>query len=268
MKKRLAILLSLSSILFIQVALYIKSADKFDNYIIKAEKVDNNISFTTPEEIKEEKDSTNREEVKNIKNEAKENKTTKVETKSTEKEPNIEKKDEVKSKSIIKNDSKQKETPEKKEESKKLSELEIIAQKQDKLGTIGRLYLPSVNLNVAVYEANAYQGENYNAQKIVDAKDSAAHFYLGDKAIIADHNYQGFKKIMNLKIGDKAYVKKADGTIEIYQIKERFIGKNTGTDIVTPEGISIADTEQDLIMYTCYTNDGDITITRWDRILA
>lgn len=264
MKKNLVILLSLCSILFIQTSLYIKSAD---NYIIDAEKVDNNISLTTPEEILEEKESPNSEDVNNVKKETKETNTAKAETNTTKKETIQTKKEVVQSKPASNNASKQENNIVKKEEPKKLTELESIAEKKDKLGTVGRLYLPSVNFNVAVYEANAYKGEEYNAQKIVDAKDSAAHFYLGGKAIIADHNYQGFKKIMNLKIGDKAYVKKADGTIEIYQIKEKFIGKNTGTDIVNSEGVSIANTEQDLVMYTCYTDDGDITITRWDRVL-
>ena len=80
------------------------------------------------------------------------------------------------------------------------------------------------------------------------------------------HNYQGFKVIANLQIGARAYVKLQDGTIEIYELKENFIGKNTGTDITYTNGISIKDTEQDLVMYTCYTDYGDITITRWDRV--
>lgn len=269
MKKRIAILLSLTTILCTQVVLYTSSTIKFDNHVLNSEKIKSTISYTDNEKIKEAESSNDSLEESVSKTENKEsNKTTKVESKPVEKPSNSIKK-ETPSKPSNNTISKEESNKVigKQEETKKLTEIETIAASKDKLGTIGRLYLPSVNLNVAVYEANAYRGEEYNAQKIVDAKDSAAHFYLGGKEIIADHNYQGFKKIMNLKIGDKAYVKKADGTIDIYQIKENFIGKNTGTDIVNSEGISIVDMKQDLIMYTCYTNDGDITITRWDKVL-
>ena len=70
--------------------------------------------------------------------------------------------------------------------------LEIIKQRNDSLGTYGRLYLPTISLTVGVYNANIYKNENYNAQTIVDNKDSAAYYEFKGKYIIADHNYQGF----------------------------------------------------------------------------
>ncbi len=141
--------------------------------------------------------------------------------------------------------------------------IEIIKNDKTKLGTLGRLYFPSLNHSVALFHASLYD-ENLNAQVIVDNKDSAAHFSLGDSFVIADHNYQGFKKIINLNIGDKAYIKKCDGSIMIYKLNNKFIGENIKTDLISKEGTSVQKMEADLIMYTCYNTGNDIMITLWD----
>lgn len=137
--------------------------------------------------------------------------------------------------------------------------------KKDKLGTKGRLYFPSLNFSVALYYANAYNDENYNAQKIVDDKDSAAYFYFYQYELISDHNYQGFNKIINLSINDKMYIKNADNTNSYYVLKDKFIGQNLKDDLVSKEGQSVLDMDGDLIIYTCYNKD-DIIITIWDSI--
>lgn len=148
-----------------------------------------------------------------------------------------------------------------------ISILDQIKLKKDHLGTYGRLYLPTINHSVAVYYANVYNDENYNAQQIVDREDSAAYYKLGEKYIIADHHYQGFKKIINLNAGTKGYIKMNDGTIKTYYLKNKLIGENIGVDLTDENGNSIQTLEGSLVMYTCYTSDKKIMITLWDEVI-
>jgi len=152
------------------------------------------------------------------------------------------------------------------EKPKTVNFVEQISNSNDLLGTFGRIYLPSINLNVAVYYANLEIGAGYNAQTIVDKEDSAAYFNLGEKSIIADHNYQGFNKLFSLNINDVAYIKNVDGTIATYKLTSKFIGKNIVDDLIDLDGNSVKDKEGNLIMYTCYQSDYDVMITLWTRI--
>lgn len=148
---------------------------------------------------------------------------------------------------------------------KKTNIIEKIKNNNDRLGTRGRLYLPTINLNVALNDANVYKDGNYNAQDIVDAKDSAAYYTYGKKITIADHNYQGFKKLNNLKIGDNSYIKLKNGKVETYKLIDKFIGKNTVADLVNQDGISVQKMNGDLVMYTCYGSNS-IVITIWTKV--
>lgn len=139
--------------------------------------------------------------------------------------------------------------------------------KPEKLGTLGRLYLPTINYSVAVYYANVYNNEEYNAQTIVDNEDSAAYYQLGNKYIIADHYYQGFKKIINLSVGDEAHIKMNDGTIKKYHLENKLVGQNTSVDLTDEAGNSIQTMDGTLVMYTCYGSDKTIMITLWNEIL-
>lgn len=158
-----------------------------------------------------------------------------------------------------------KETPPKKTETSKpvTNPLDSIKNDQGKMGDYGRLYISSVNLSVAVYNANIMAGAGYNAQQIVDAKDSAAFYPFGNSYVIADHNYQGFNKIINLSNNAKAYLKKSDGSIITYTMTKKYVGKNTKVDLIDENGISVKEQSSDLIMYTCY-GDNSIMITLWN----
>lgn len=138
---------------------------------------------------------------------------------------------------------------------------------REKFGTLGRLYLPTINHSVAVYYANVYNNTSYNAQKIVDDEDSAAYYQLGNKYIVADHYYQGFKKIVNLNVGDTASIKMNDGTVKNYYLKNKLIGINASADLTDEAGNSIQTMDGTLVMYTCYTSDKKIMITLWDEII-
>ncbi len=143
-------------------------------------------------------------------------------------------------------------------------ELENVRNDSRTLGTFGRLYLPSVNLNVALYQTEIETGTE--AQKIVDNRDSAAYFSVASHQIIADHSHQGFHKIADISIGEKAYIKKNDSSITTYQLIQKFEGMNQGSDLTDLNGKSVFDEKENLIMYTCYKineYENHVMITIW-----
>lgn len=129
------------------------------------------------------------------------------------------------------------------------NEMDIIYENTDTLGTYGRLFVPSVDLNVALYLADMTSN---NVQRIVDNRDSAAYFDFNNQNVIADHNHQGFHKIIDISAGDFAYIKKLDGSMDIYQMINKFEGENIVYDLVDLNGNSILTGKNSLVMYTCY----------------
>lgn len=63
----------------------------------------------------------------------------------------------------------------------------VLAEMQRRPGMNGRLVIPSVGVNVALFDGHA--------QRFVDAKDSAAYFLAGNTMLVGDHWNQGFSKI-------------------------------------------------------------------------
>lgn len=123
----------------------------------------------------------------------------------------------------------------------------------------GRLYIPSLNLNVALYYGHY--------QYITDREDSANIFFFGndDGYTIADHNYQEFSKLFNIKIGTRGYIKnKYLGEIHI-ECVDVFNGYNNGSFIVDENGIN-AMNRTDYMMYTCHYNSEQVLICLWNVI--
>ena len=126
-------------------------------------------------------------------------------------------------------------------------------------GTFGRIYIS--NYNAALYDYNVNTKSDLSLQTIVDNKDSAAYYKNHGKLVIADHNSQGFKVLVNLSEGTIASIKFENGKTIKYKLINKSEGTNEGYDLVDSNGNSFFDMEFDLIMYTCY-NDG-IMVTLW-----
>jgi hypothetical protein len=120
----------------------------------------------------------------------------------------------------------------------------------------GRLYIPSVGIDVALY----YEC----SQEVVDMEDGAAIFdregYEG--LIIGDHNYQGFSKLSNISSGSTGYIKLADGEILNIQCIEYAQGHNTKSEITYTDG-TIVSSGYDFLMYTCQYGWQNIGIWKW-----
>lgn len=130
----------------------------------------------------------------------------------------------------------------------------VLKEMANRPGMVGRLVIPSVGVNVALFSGSS--------QAIVDAQDSAAYFSAGNAMVIGDHWNQGFTKIKSCTVGTKAYIYRGD-SIETLTCTNVCRGINNDYDILYEDGTS-ATTGSWLLMYTCNgANYHDITITIW-----
>lgn len=124
----------------------------------------------------------------------------------------------------------------------------------------GRLYIESVGIDVALYR------DQYNKQKAVDRKDSACYFRMSNGGwIIADHNTQAFKTLLDVKVGDEATIVLQNGEIKHFVCVEVLDGINTGHGI-TNKSRKVQHGRYDLLMYTCITNWQDVRICHWNFV--
>jgi len=141
----------------------------------------------------------------------------------------------------------------------------IIAEMK-KRGSVGRLKISSVGVDVALFEVSCYDSKKN--QDVVDKKDSAAYMtdandYFGF-TIIGDHSNQGFVKMKNSIPGKTTAVIDFGTYKETYICTKKFKGRNVG-DLIDLNGKSIAGrNDGGLTMYTC-NSDGTVTITFWEK---
>ena len=123
----------------------------------------------------------------------------------------------------------------------------------------GRLYIPNLNINVALY----YGYDQY----ITDRNDSANIFFFGDDHgyTIADHNYQEFSKLFKITVGTQGYIQhQVRGKRDIRCVAV-FNGYNNGRYIVNENGVN-AMNRTDYMMYTCHYNSGKVLICLWNIV--
>lgn len=123
----------------------------------------------------------------------------------------------------------------------------------------GRLYIPEVNIDVALYRSNK--------QYVVDRTDSAAYFDLANwrgHMVIADHNTQCFATLLDVTVGMEAIIAHPDGTETHYICVDVFDGHNTGRYISDWSG-KIVMRRADVLMYTCLDWWEDVRVTLWEE---
>lgn len=130
----------------------------------------------------------------------------------------------------------------------------IAAECASRPGMYGRLRIPSVGINVAVF--------SINSQATIDARDSAAIYGGNGGTTIADHSNQGFSRIANCVPGSTvAYIDTPEGT-QRYICSVRMTGHNVSTAL-TDDALNVF-TYGGLIMYTCRDNSYNIWIVCFD----
>lgn len=122
----------------------------------------------------------------------------------------------------------------------------------------GRLYIPSVGIDVALYYGND--------QAATDRADSASIFAYGtyDDEIIADHSNQDFSKLFGVSVGDTGYIRLSDGGTINIRCAEVFNGHNTGTELTDSDYNNVMG-QYDYLMYTCRNGWRNILICQWTR---
>lgn len=132
-------------------------------------------------------------------------------------------------------------------------------------GDRGRLYLPSINASVALYDCPPTTSGVERSQRVVDAEDSAAVMekWFGEGIVIGDHNHQAFRNLKKLSIGDTVYIDDKSG-MQTYRCKEiDRNGLNLVTSLIDSKGISAWD-KYPLSLYTCNNAYGkSVTIARF-----
>lgn len=119
-----------------------------------------------------------------------------------------------------------------------------VANERATRGSLGRLSIPSVGVDVAVFGGMS--------QGIVDAADSAACFGFHGGTIIGDHNYQGFGRIRSMRVGSYAYFE--DGNTKTRYVCTGKIsnGVNTKSDLVNASGGCVCGgAPGGYVLYTC-----------------
>lgn len=147
------------------------------------------------------------------------------------------------------------------EESEEPDELHRI---YDNYGTDGRLIIPELGINVALYSCNPDEDINY-AQYIVDCEDSADYYTRNGTIIIGDHKNQGFSGLYDAYVGEYAYILHSDGSVtKLVCERKTDHGTNSGP-LYDEYGNMASMCSQPLMMYTCNPAGWwDITIVYWN----
>lgn len=127
-------------------------------------------------------------------------------------------------------------------------------------GFAGRLSIPDVGIDVALYRSNA--------QSVVDRRDSAAYFTLPSwpgHEIIADHRTQDFGALHRVTKGMEACIRRRDGSVLRFVCVDAFDGHNTGKYISDESG-KIVMHRADLLMYTCRGYWRNVRVVLWKEV--
>lgn len=125
---------------------------------------------------------------------------------------------------------------------------------------IGRLYIPSVGINVGLYKGMK--------QYITDNEDSANFFYSRyrlNRYIIVDHNDEGFTNLPKVKVGTKAYIVYANGAVQHMECTDVLNGHNDRSHITDGQGNNLVG-KADFLMYTCLDHWTNVRVCMWKRV--
>lgn len=105
-----------------------------------------------------------------------------------------------------------------------------------------------------------------NQQTIVDDPKYAALFPGGVSSwVIADHDYQAFRMLKKVQVGDKASITRADGKTIRLKCVDKYKGKNTGHAIRSMDGRNVM-SDHDVMMYTCRFGWRRVWVLQWEMM--
>lgn len=139
---------------------------------------------------------------------------------------------------------------------------------RERAGMIGRLVIPDVGVDAALFESSA---DAASRQKVVDAMDSALYIpgTDGERDIIADHARQGFAQMEKAVPGKTLLYLNGSGTTKVFRCTTCEVGSgtNTGSDLLGEDGKSIlVQKDGNLILYTCHGLWKSVSYTVWEPV--
>ena len=126
-------------------------------------------------------------------------------------------------------------------------------------GFCGRLSVPAVGINVAMY--------NSLDQGVCDRVDSACCFNLAPYSgyLIADHSNQDFSVLPQVTVGTIGGIVLANGDVTFIECEEVFQGHNTGS-IITDGDYNVAVGQYDYLTYTCLNCWQNVQVCQWSVV--
>lgn len=129
----------------------------------------------------------------------------------------------------------------------------------------GNLYIKSANIDIPCIYVDS-PTTNRLAFYVNQPNCAAMFTILGalegkEATLIADHNYQGFSRIEQCKIGDTAEFIAKDGIVTLYEVTANFTGYNRDEGLWYEDGsYAISDNYGGIILYTCMENTTHVRI--------
>ena len=137
------------------------------------------------------------------------------------------------------------------------------AEMSSRYGMFGRLVFPDTGISVALFTDGAGETLAEKRQGICDAEDSAVLYYDEEGAVIADHNNQSFAGLMNVLVGQKAYIITSDSVLELV-CTGLIDGHNNDHRGIVDENYAPIRNSGDFICYTCKESWLDVRIVVLD----
>ena len=127
-----------------------------------------------------------------------------------------------------------------------------------KPGMVGRLVIPGVGINVALYTNGEGATEEEMLQNLCDREDAAAFFCDGMGYLIADHNNQSFQVLDSVSLGEKAFILRGHSILSL-ECDLKMDGHNYGKGIVDAEGNYVSSLS-DYVCYTCQDSWNNVSV--------
>lgn len=125
-------------------------------------------------------------------------------------------------------------------------------------GMIGRLVIPGVKIDVALYTDGEGATEMEKLQNICDREDAAAFFDDGSGYLVADHNNQAFRVLDSVSLGDKAFILRGHSILSL-ECDLKMEAHNYGKGIVDSEGNYVSSLS-DYVCYTCQDSWNNVSV--------
>lgn len=122
----------------------------------------------------------------------------------------------------------------------------------------GILSIPSQSILLPCIDIDCAKDDPSFAQQVVDATNCGARlcYKIGVHQywVIGDHNYQGFSKIKNCKLGETVSFRNVDGSVLNYRVADLCVGYVSDVDFFRNNGerlLSNANAPQYMLLMTC-----------------